>query len=180
LRAVKLKSQFSAIFDEFFMIDLKLRIKEARKHAGLTQPKLAELIGVSHRTLTSYEKDASKVTVKISQKIATVCKINEIWLLTGHGKMLDDSAEKEKNKETPNNLTRVVIEHQDMVKRFKNPERGLIWNKRLVDIEDVSEELCDKVDNYLKGVHDAAETIKNISKKNHLEESSEKKQVNGE
>ncbi len=139
------------------MINLKNRIKKARKHARLTQPQLAELIGVSHRTLTSYEKDASKVTIKISQKIASECKVNEIWLLTGKGEMLDDNND--------NNVTKVIIEHQDIVKHFKDPERAKDINKRLIEIEAANEELYNKVDSYIQGIHDAAKVFSTPKKK---------------
>ena len=63
-----------------------------------------------------------------------------------------------------NNLTRIVFEHQDLVKRFKNPERAKEINERLIDIEDASNELYDKADNYLQGLHDAAKVIKDSKK----------------
>jgi len=72
-------------------------------------------------------------------------------------------------------VTKVVFEHQNLIKRFKNPERGLRWNERLIDIEDAGEELCDKVDNYLQGAHDAAMAIKKSKKKIPQKTSSAKK-----
>lgn len=129
---------------------MEKRLKITRKHAGLTQPQLAVLIGVSPKSIKNYEKDASKIAVNKVKKIALVCGVDEVWLLTGHGKMIAD---------TIDHASKVVREHQNLVKRFKNPERGLSWNERLIDIEDASEDLCEKVDIYLQGVHDAAKVM---------------------
>ncbi len=146
------------------MVELNFRIKEARKYAGLTQPELAEKIGVSHRTLTGYEKDASKITVRISQKIATICKVSEIWLLTGQGQMTGTDISNAKNLNGPN-ITKVVIEHQNIVRRFKDPERGLKINQKLIEIQDANEELYDQVESFIKGAHQAIKTMKSSSKK---------------
>lgn len=62
------------------------------------------------------------------------------------------------------NLTKLIIEHQDLLKRFKNQKRAKEINERLIDIEDASDELYDKADTYLQGLHDAATVIKGSKK----------------
>lgn len=134
------------------MENLESRIKKARKKAGLTQHQVAELIGVSHRSITSYEKDAGKITVKITQKIAIECKVDEIWLLTGQGSMEVNVPEKQLQID-PSNVT--VIKHQNII------------NERLLEIGNISGQLFEKADSYIKGLHDAALIMqKTIKKKN--------------
>lgn len=77
------------------------------------------------------------------------------WLLTG---------EEKKEPTTSENITKLIIEHQDLLKRFKNQKRAKEINERLIDIEDASDELYDKADTYLQGLHDAAKVIKGSKK----------------
>lgn len=115
------------------------RLKKARKNAGLTQPQLAALIGVSLKSIKNYEKDASKIAVTKVKKIALGCGVDEIWLLTGHGKMIDDRIDSGTEESSSNgNIAQVIIEHQDIIKRFKDPELGKNINEQLVVIQDNS------------------------------------------
>jgi len=49
---------------------------------GLTQKKLAEIIGVSQDTITNYTKDTIP-RADILYKISTICGVSMEWLLTG-------------------------------------------------------------------------------------------------
>ena len=135
------------------MTNLKERIKEARQNAGLTQPQLAESVGVSRRTIVNYEKDASNASVEIVQKIASKCGVDEIWLLTGKGTMLESHC--------PDNVTKVVVEHQDLVSRFKDPERAKKFNEFLIEIEEDDPEGYDEL---YKEARSIAKTIKRLKK----------------
>lgn len=138
------------------MDTLEDRLKQARLKAGFTQAELSNLLGISLRTLTTHEKDASNVSVSLAQNIAQICKVDEIWLLTGQGSML--KKEEPDNKDR-SNVTKVIIEHQGIVQQFKNPEKGLENNEYLLGIEKASEELYKKVSDYLKTTHEAATII---------------------
>lgn len=74
------------------------RIKEAREHANLSQTKLAELIGISYRSVQNYESGLTDPPSQTIVKIADICKVSDIWLLTGsdkEGKFLDHKIVKE-------------------------------------------------------------------------------------
>ncbi len=53
----------------------------------MSQKELSEILGVSLRTLVTYEKNPTNLTIKNMKNIAHHCNINEVWLLTGMGKM---------------------------------------------------------------------------------------------
>jgi transcriptional regulator with XRE-family HTH domain len=135
---------------------LEDRLKEARSYANMTQPQLSSAVGVSLRTLKAYEKDASSIALRVVRKIALTCNVDEIWLLTGHGSKFKKD---EPVNENELNVTKVIIEHQGIVQRFKNPEKGLENNEYLLGIEAASEDLYKKVSDYLKTTHEAATII---------------------
>jgi len=56
------------------------KVKKARLEQGLTQTDLAEKVGVSLRTITSYEKDGIKPRPKTLAKLAEVLKVSTIYL----------------------------------------------------------------------------------------------------
>jgi transcriptional regulator with XRE-family HTH domain len=134
------------------MAEIEWRLKKARLHAGLTQPQLSEAVGVSVRSIKKYEKDASSVTLMTVNKIALTCKVNEIWLLTGKGNMVGSEP-----TENHQNATR---QHQDLVREFRDPLRGLVINQRLIELEKINQAVFDRVDAYIAGAHESARIMK--------------------
>lgn len=138
---------------------LEDRIKKARNFAGLTQPQLAELIDVSLATIKNYEKDASAAKVGKVIEIASACNVDEGWLFTGRGAMSAEPLITESEK-----IKKIIIEHQGVVKNFKDPERARDINKRLLEIEELSEKIYDKVDTYIEAARDSARAEKGFKK----------------
>lgn len=68
-------------------MELKDRLKEARKHARLTQAQLAEAVGISQPSITDLERGKSQKTGYIAQ-IAKACSVDPLWLATGRGQMV--------------------------------------------------------------------------------------------
>jgi len=66
---------------------LEKRLKEIRKLRGFSQEVLSEKIGITKWTLINYEKGQNEPTASMIVKIAKICNINELWLLTGKGDM---------------------------------------------------------------------------------------------
>lgn len=67
--------------------DFGKRLKEARKHSGLTQVQLAKKVGIGQSTVAELERTgngSSYVAV-----IAAVCRVSPLWLASGNGEMLD-------------------------------------------------------------------------------------------
>lgn len=62
------------------------RIKAARKHAKLTQVKLAALVGISQQALARLESDGATGTKALAM-IAVECGVSALWLAKGEGDM---------------------------------------------------------------------------------------------
>ncbi|MBF0146111.1 MAG: helix-turn-helix domain-containing protein [Magnetococcales bacterium] len=65
---------------------LNERIKQARKHAGLTQKELADKVGISQTAIHKLEGGGSRSSRK-TISIALTCGVDPIWLDTGRGEM---------------------------------------------------------------------------------------------
>ena len=70
-------------------MELPLRMKAARKHAGLTQKQLAEAASVEQPLISQLETGKTLKSAHIAQ-IAKACGVNAIWLASGEGQMLGD------------------------------------------------------------------------------------------
>ncbi|MDD3854149.1 helix-turn-helix transcriptional regulator [Sulfurimonas sp.] len=66
---------------------LHQRLKESRIKSNLSQIGLAEILGISKRTIINYEKNEQEPIISTLEKIANICKVNLIWLATGKGFM---------------------------------------------------------------------------------------------
>lgn len=56
------------------------RLREIRKHRGITQVQLAEIIGVEQSTISQWETGRAQPSLKIAAKIAAAlgCKIDDL------------------------------------------------------------------------------------------------------
>lgn len=118
------------------METLEDRIKKSRKYKGLTQPQLAKKTGVSHRTITTYEKNASKITVALSQKIASECAVDFVWLLTGHGTPQGHSSNDDSDVESSQlkrQLEEIERDFEWAIEMMKMYERGFTQFMMLLD-----------------------------------------------
>ena len=64
------------------------RIKKLRKALGLTQQEFAERLGIKRNTVANYETDRN---TPIDAVISLICRefdVNEEWLRTGEGDMI--------------------------------------------------------------------------------------------
>lgn len=68
-------------------MDLKDRIKEARKHASLTQNELAERVGIKQASISELERGLSRTSGHLIA-IARICGVNPMWLADGTGEMI--------------------------------------------------------------------------------------------
>ncbi len=67
-------------------MELKDRLKQARKHAGLTQVELAERAGIKQASVSEIERGLTRTSGYLV-KFATICRVNPIWLSEGVGAM---------------------------------------------------------------------------------------------
>ena len=68
-------------------MDMNDRVKIIRKSFGLNQEQFAKKIQINQRTLSSIERDVTKLTDRNLKQICTEFRINEVWLRTGEGEM---------------------------------------------------------------------------------------------
>lgn len=69
------------------------RLREARKHLGLTLRRFAEPLGVSHSAVNEWENGTvSNLSVIHTTAIEQIHKISGDWLLTGTGDMMIDDS----------------------------------------------------------------------------------------
>ena len=127
-----------------------------------TDKSFADAIGMTPTAFNNRKNTASLPYPEIIE-FANKNDLNLNWILTGDGPVKKNEADFYTDRST-SNLTRVIVEHQDLVSRFKNPKRAKSINERLLNIEDASDELYDKVDSYIQGINDAAEVIKGSKK----------------
>lgn len=135
-------------------LNLKLiggRIAYLRISNGLTQESLSESIGISKGNISALENNKYEPSAKAIVKISKLFQVTTDWILIG------DNESKE-----PENI---IAEQQNMLKKFKDPLKGLENNQYLAGIEMVSEELYEKVSDYLKTTYDTAKTLANERKK---------------
>jgi len=145
-------------------MDLEKRLKEARKNIGYTQKQLAERLDIALRTYSSYEKDASNLSVGLAEKISKICKISDIWLLTGKGEMFltennIDPIPKPQNNEIVSYQDVVEAEHAKLIRGFKNKERAKRLNEKLIKLEDLSEVQLDKLEQDIDKRIEVAEDV---------------------
>lgn len=57
------------------------RIRERRKYLGLSEQELADLVGVSQRSISSYQSGVRTPTLKNLNKLATVLEVTPAYLL---------------------------------------------------------------------------------------------------
>ena len=62
----------------------QVRLREARKRAGLTQQALADQLGMSQRTINGYEH-GRQPKIPIYQALADACGVSVTWLMSGEG-----------------------------------------------------------------------------------------------
>lgn len=121
--------------------DIGTRIAEARKKAGLTQPELAEKLGVAYPTLNRYETKNKKLRRPISAEmlflISEITGCDPTWLFTGK-----DGArvQTERLGEIQKLLTGIVREQEEV---YGPTNRDRFWMAfgREIDTKDGAEHL---------------------------------------
>lgn len=68
-------------------MNLSLRMKAARKHAGLTQKQLADAVKVEQPLISQLETGKTLKSAHIAQ-IAAACGVDPVWLASGQGEMV--------------------------------------------------------------------------------------------
>lgn len=72
------------------------RIKELREYLGLSQAIFGERILLERSTISLIERQQRKITDRIMKDICREFNVNEEWLRTGEGEMLEQLTESQK------------------------------------------------------------------------------------
>lgn len=62
---------------------LQNRMVKARETAGMTQDRMAQLLGCSSRTIVRYETKAGNVPPAVIMAYSVACEVDLAWLYTG-------------------------------------------------------------------------------------------------
>lgn len=125
------------------------RIKYLRLKEDLTQAQLSEKIGISKGNISSLENNRYEPSAKTIISLSELFNISTDWILLGN---------KEEKKENAQENVNIILKHKDTITRFKNPDKGLENNERLIDIEDADNETYIELTGYIKGVHNTVMT----------------------
>ncbi len=105
------------------------RIKSFRKNKGLNLVQLADLIGISHGSLSGLENNKSKPSAETLSNFCLNTEINIKWLLTGEGPMTAEEQVKATRKYEILNEIEDWLDEQ--VRR--NPKREEWFELQLLD-----------------------------------------------
>lgn len=67
---------------DFGRVLLGNRVKQTILVSGKTQKELAKELGISPNSLTNYAKGKSVPSVELGYKMANICEVNPLWLLS--------------------------------------------------------------------------------------------------
>jgi len=87
-----------------------------------------------------------------------------------------EKTEEKGSQPPPNNMARIIIEHQGVVKRFKNPEKAKEFNEDLLILEEVDQDGFEEVHEIVKRKIERKGSVKKTPK---MDESSTKRRSNG-
>lgn len=74
---------------------MKNRVKELRKHLGMSQCEFAEAIGVSRNYVSLVENGERNLSENTVWRIAKEFDVSEDWLMNGTGEMTNPKSEKD-------------------------------------------------------------------------------------
>jgi len=131
------------------------RVFESRQKLRLSQMQLAKKIGSSKGTIQNYEAGTlPKGEYAINLAKVFDCSID--WLLTGL-----EREESSKLGTGDTQLPKVIIEHQDIIRKFDDPILGKMLNEHLIEIQETDETLFQSAIQSIKSLLDVARALKN-------------------
>ncbi|MCP3944844.1 MAG: helix-turn-helix transcriptional regulator [Desulfobacteraceae bacterium] len=158
-------------------IDLQLDFdaicKRIEHHKKQHKPGVwAQMTGVSKNVVANiHGKTKQKPSLEYIIAVARAIGKPVDYLLYGKDSIQTESGEK---------LSSTVIEHQNLVKKFKDPEKGLKINKRLIKIEELSKAIYEKVSIQIKASYDVVVDLQDSLPWNGVERRKSEDEVEGE
>jgi len=155
----------------------KIRLKEVRKLLGLTQKAMAEPLGLNQTNIRDLESGKVKFSTLHALALEQVYKINSNWLLTGAGEIFIDEnlppiykgINPDPEKEHQIELSVIEDKHRDLIQKFKDKTTAKEINKKLIDLERMSERSYRKVVNHINEVWETvADVLDDLREKNSM------------
>jgi transcriptional regulator with XRE-family HTH domain len=134
------------------------RLKKLRETCGWSQKDLGKEMGVSSNTVQSWEKDTypkGDALIRLSELLK--CSID--WLLTGKGHPCDDSHQADLPGQ-PGSSNVIELQHMALVKGFRDKQRGLSINQKLIELEALDAESFNHIEGYITGTVDSLRRMK--------------------
>ncbi|MCP3940041.1 MAG: helix-turn-helix transcriptional regulator [Desulfobacteraceae bacterium] len=160
------------------------RLKLVRKESNsLTQHQLSELLEIPLHKIKSIESDKTKISIEIALKIEEKLNFSFKWILTGVGEKFISKVDPESSiiKDNNLNLKKVIVEHQDVIKKFKDSKKAKEFNEFLIEIEDGDPE---GYEGLYKEAKTISKTINRLKEKDSIKKKQQtsftKRQVNGD
>ena len=75
---------------------METRVKEVRKHLGMTQTEFGDALGVSRDVINSYERGRVTPTQTLLDLLCMRYGVDPIWMETGEGEMFHKPSEAER------------------------------------------------------------------------------------
>ncbi|MCG8643312.1 MAG: helix-turn-helix domain-containing protein [Desulfobacterales bacterium] len=132
------------------------RVAYLRLSRGLTQDQFSKLTGFSKGNVSGLESHKYEPSARAIVKLVELFDVTADWILFG-----DKTPEK---KSSPNNVINVVTEHQDLVKRFKNPKKAKQFNEFLVGVEKHNPKGYDNLYELAKSLYESTSEGRNKKK----------------
>lgn len=133
------------------------RIAFIRVSNNLTQAQFAEKTGLSKGNVSGLESNHYEPSARAIIKIVELFDVSADWILFG------DKVEKEENSSS--NVTRVIIEHKNIVGQFQNPEKAKEFNEFLVGVEKHNPKGYDNLYELAKSLYESTPEGETKSKK---------------
>jgi len=101
--------------------DLSVRLKETRKACGLSQKEVASFVGVSHDSISSYERGFREPPLDVLIKLAHLYKTSVDYLLglsKSKGKPIDMSILDERSFEAVGILVETITNQSETIRKL--------------------------------------------------------------
>ncbi|SDU27429.1 hypothetical protein [Desulfobacula phenolica] len=142
---------------DFDAIRLRIEHQKNRYKPGVW----ADMVGVSKNVVSNvHGRTKQKPSLEYIIAVSLITGKSVDYYLWGK------ESEKEISQPPSDNITKVVIEHQDIIKQFKDPELGKDLNKELILIQNTDKSLFKSTVQSIRAAGDMARVMKGLSNRN--------------
>lgn len=110
-------------------------LKQIRKEKKLSVAKMAEMLEIPARTITSYERDERTPSIDFAEKLYKIFNVNSNWFVSGEGNMFNSPTLK--LKKTPDDIRFAVFGNK--LNKLQNLNELSI--EEMAEILNISEDL---------------------------------------